>query len=116
MDLAFRHSCILLSEEEGLILAFGGTRLATVYQIRAGRSFLLSTASEVSRGFAGALDLNGRVYLLGGDSHTTKVEAYDREKMAFVPQDVSLKEPRSRFGFTTVPARLFQHLPGGCRP
>ena len=43
-----------------------------------------------------------------------RVEEYDVAKGKFKIVDATLKQPRTRFGAATVPAKFFQHLPGGC--
>ncbi len=68
------------------------------------------------RSKAVAVVANGRVLLLGGSSYSTRIEEFDPAQWRFKLVDsVRLMEARACFGAAVVPARVFKHLPGGCK-
>ena len=79
----------------------------------------LNTEREVAgslsmgRGFGAMVNLNGNIYIIGGENHPTVVERFDYEHEIFplVPS-YELIHGRSRFGYTAVPSSIFDHI--GC--
>ena len=69
----------------------------------------------MARGFGAMVNLDGHIYLVGGETNPTVVERFDPEHEIFSsvgPTTSELIVGKSRFGYTSVPARLFEHL--GC--
>ena len=96
-------------------MTFGGTLFSSLFSIR-NEIEVFGGNTIVSRGFASALILNGRVIVIGGDSHTNRVEEYQIGRDQFLLLNTRIIHERSRFGLAKVPAEMFQHLPGGCKP
>ncbi len=69
------HDCILLPNGED-ILIFGGTIFSSVYNIPSGRSYY-GIDNILSRDHARAVELQGRVFILGGSSLSNRVEEFD---------------------------------------
>ncbi|XP_059091262.1 peroxidase-like isoform X2 [Tigriopus californicus] len=107
------HSCILVPNTP-YVLVFGGLKVTTLYNILTGQS-VFGPRSQVSRSLGAVMELNGHIYVLGGDSHANVVERYSFREHQFTTEDTGLKLGRSRFGVAKVPAAFFQHLPNGCK-
>lgn len=107
------HDCILLPTGED-ILIFGGTIFSSIYNIPTGKSYY-GIDNILSRDHGRAVELHGRVLIMGGNSLSNRVEEFDADIQDFVlVRPARLKEARTRFGVVKVPAKLFKHLPGGC--
>ena len=114
ITLYFRYSCVLLPDKNTILLIGGSNRMTTIYHISSGRPYIWSD-TILSRNYGKVLNLNGRILILGGDSHANRVEEYDPRRKKFKLVEARTLEVRSRFGATSVPAKFFRHLRGGCR-
>jgi len=64
------------------------------------------------------VSLNSRVFAIGGytaGSNTGIVEEYHWYNNSWTTKDSSLIEGRSHARSVSVPAKWFDHLPGGCK-
>jgi hypothetical protein len=102
-------------DEDPEILIVGNRRKPTIFNVRANIERETVGSLSIDRGFGSLVNMNGNIFLVGGENHPTLVERFDPEHETFsslVSTASELTVGRSRFGHTTVPARLFEHL--GC--
>ena len=100
------------TEEDPEVLIVGNRQQPTIYNINAKIERETVGRLSVDRGFGSMVELNGIIYMVGGDNHPGMVERFDAEHETFSSTSSDLTIGRSRFGYTSVPARLFEHL--GC--
>ena len=87
--------------------------MTSIYHVSTARPYIWSD-TILSHNYGKVLNLNGRIFVIGGDSHVNRVEEYDARRKKFKLVEARTLEVRSRFGAIAVPAKLFRHLPGGC--
>ena len=94
------------------ILIVGNRLQPTIYNVNSNTERETVGKLNVDRGFGSMVDLNGIIYMVGGDNHPGMVERFDPEHETFSSAESDLTIGRSRFGYASVPARIFEHL--GC--
>ena len=94
------------------ILIVGNRLQPTIYNVNSNTERETVGKLSVDRGFGSMVDLNGIIYMVGGDNHPGMVERFDPEHETFSSTESDLIIGRSRFGYASVPTRLFEHL--GC--
>ena len=117
MRFVFRHSCILIpnTKEDPEILIVGNRLKPTIYNVNSKSEREAKGSLSMDRGFGGMVNMNGNIYVLGGENNPTVVERFDPEHETFSSGSLSttaLIRGKSRFGYTSVPASIFEHL--GC--
>ena len=102
------------TEQNPEILIVGERRKPTIFNVRSNTERETIGSLSMNRGFGSLVNLNGNIYLVGGENHPTVVERFEPEHEIFSSVPTSeLTIGRSRFGYTAVPAHLFEHL--GCK-
>ena len=104
------------TEKNQEILIVGNRLKPTIYNVYSKTEREAEGSLSMDRGFGAMVNLNGNIYLLGGENNPTVVERFDPRHETFSSLDSTTSElilGKSRFGYTPVPARLFEHL--GCR-
>ena len=101
------------TENDPEILIVGDRLKPTIFNVRANTEREVAGSLSMGRGFGAMVNLNGNIYIIGGENHPTVVERFDYEHEIFplVPS-YELIHGRSRFGYTAVPSSIFDHI--GC--
>ena len=105
-----RHGCAMISSHEVLIV--GGDVSGWILDISTGTVRMTDASPKFSRKFGRIRKVGGRIFVVGGNAITDKVEEFRIETSDFVTSSVSLIHPRSRFGSVAVPKFLFRNF--GC--
>ena len=100
----------MISSNEVLIV--GGDVSGWILDISTETIRMTETSPEFSRRFGTIRKIGGRIFVLGGNSMTDKVEEFRTETSGFETSPVSLLVARSRFGSVALPKLFFRNF--GC--
>ena len=112
----YNTACILIPDDKILILGAdtaGWGTAVSIYDILSKNWTRLAESAAV-RSAASLVSLGSRFFAVGGD-RTTLIEEFHTDDYTWSPVDATLISNRnSSRALISVPAELFQHLPGGC--